>query len=231
MHRMQTCNVSERFCVNRRWMMFSARRHAFHSVLISRKWKHIATRRKPLTWFPNSPSLTVSGSGRIQIFCSGGAIRAHRGWPNDACVALMLFMKVIIVPYRSNDSGQSNSSPAHSRGGATVCGDYSVIVAAGRAALNVQDCDLESWSVSRGSCVCVCVWTTCWDWLLQHGMCSCVCLWFCRTSDPVCFQKSHEMWCVEPLEMGHGVFTITHIMWFYPSVLFLWTDNLANRFP
>lgn len=78
------------------------------------KWKHIATRRKPLTWFPNSTSLTISGSGRIQIFCSGGAIRAHRGWPNDACVALMLFMKVIIVPYRSNDSGQSNSSPAHS---------------------------------------------------------------------------------------------------------------------
>lgn len=30
------------------------------------------------------------------------------------------------------------------RGGATVCGDYSVIVAAGRVALNVQDCDLES---------------------------------------------------------------------------------------
>ncbi len=52
----------------------------------------------------------------------------------------MLFMKVIIVAYRSNDSGQSNSSPAHSRRGATVCRDYSVIV----AALNVQDCDLES---------------------------------------------------------------------------------------
>lgn len=101
-------------CFSVNWVMFSGRQHTFHSILISCKWKHAVTLRKPLTWFPNSTSLTISGSGRIQICCSGGAIRAHRGWPNDACVALMLFMKVIIVPYRSNDSGQSNSSPAHS---------------------------------------------------------------------------------------------------------------------
>lgn len=32
----------------------------------------------------------------------------HRGWPDEACVALKLFMMVL---HRFNDSGQSNSHP------------------------------------------------------------------------------------------------------------------------